>query len=106
MSLTAINRHINVHEEAGRVIRRKAGRVNFLSISRSTMRQVQDWALRYNAMWGTDDETLENYLPDMVAAGVVEHGCGNRTHVGRRTHEFHASGFEFGVGLANVFYLE
>ena len=65
MSLTAINRHINVLEQAGLVIRRKAGRVNFLSISRSTMRRVQDWALQYNAMWGTDDETLENYLPAM-----------------------------------------
>jgi DNA-binding transcriptional ArsR family regulator len=62
MSLTAINRHINVLEEAGLVIRRKAGRVNFLSISRSTMRRVQYWALQYNAMWGTDDETLENYF--------------------------------------------
>ncbi|MES2094963.1 MAG: metalloregulator ArsR/SmtB family transcription factor [Actinomycetota bacterium] len=60
MSLTAINRHINVLEEAGLVIRRKAGRVNFLSISRSTMRRVQDWAFQYNAMWATDDETLEN----------------------------------------------
>lgn len=65
MSLTAINRHINVLEEAGLVIRRKVGRVNFLSISRSTMHRVQDWALQYNAMWGTDDESLENYVPAM-----------------------------------------
>ena len=65
MSLTAINRHINVLEEAGLVIRRKAGRVTFLSIGRSTMRRVQDWTLQYNAMWGTDDETLENYVPAM-----------------------------------------
>jgi DNA-binding transcriptional ArsR family regulator len=65
MSLTAINRHVTVLEEAGLVIRRKAGRVNFLSISRSTMRRVQDWALQYDAMWGTDDESLENYVPAM-----------------------------------------
>ena len=69
MSLTAINRHINVLEEAGLVIRRKAGRVNFLSISRSTMRRVQDWAMQYNTMWGTDDETLENYPPAMGEPG-------------------------------------
>ena len=63
MSLTAINRHVNVLEDAGLVIRRKVGRVNFLSISRSTMRRVQNWALQYNAMLGTDDESLENYAP-------------------------------------------
>lgn len=69
MSLTAINRHINVLEEAGLVIRRKVGRVNFLSINRATMRRVQDWALQYNAMWGTDDESLENYVVAMAAPG-------------------------------------
>jgi DNA-binding transcriptional ArsR family regulator len=63
MSLTAIYRHVNVLVESGLVIRHKVGRVTFLSIRRSTMRRVQDWALQYNAMWGTDDETLENYVP-------------------------------------------
>lgn len=63
MSLTAINRHITLLETAGLVIRRKVGRANFLSIRRSTMRDVQHWALQYNAAWGTDDESLENYLP-------------------------------------------
>jgi DNA-binding transcriptional ArsR family regulator len=68
MSLTAINRHINVLEQAGLVLRRKAGRTNFLSIRRQTMRRVQDWALQYNPMWGTDDESLENYMAGIRAA--------------------------------------
>jgi DNA-binding transcriptional ArsR family regulator len=68
MSLTAINRHINVLEEAGLVFRRKAGRTNFLSIRRQTMLRVQDWALQYNPMWGTDDESLENYVAGIRAA--------------------------------------
>lgn len=63
MSLTAINRHITVLERAGLVIRRKSGRVTFLSISRPAMRRVQNWALQYNATWGTDEESLDNYLP-------------------------------------------
>ncbi len=67
MSLPAINRHVNILEGAGLVIRRKLGRVTFLSINRITMRRVQDWALQYNTMWGTDDESLENYLPAMAA---------------------------------------
>ncbi len=68
MSLTAINRHVNVLEDSGLVIRRKSGRTTFLSIRRSTMRRVQDWTLQYNAMWGTDDETLDNYVDAMEAA--------------------------------------
>lgn len=68
MSLTAINRHINVLEHAGLIMRRKVGRTNFLSIRRSTMRRVQDWTLQYNATWGTDEETLDNYAAGIEAA--------------------------------------
>jgi DNA-binding transcriptional ArsR family regulator len=72
MSLTAINRHINVLEEAALVLRRKAGRTNFLSIRRQTMQRVQDWALQYNPSWGTDDESLENYVAGIRAADTKQ----------------------------------
>lgn len=62
MSLPAINRHITVLEEAGLVRRRKHGRINFLALRREPLRRLQDWANRYHAYWGTDEETLENYI--------------------------------------------
>ena len=62
LSLTAINRHITVLEEAGLIQRRKSGRVNFLAIRRTGLRLIQEWARQYDASWGTDDETLDNYV--------------------------------------------
>jgi DNA-binding transcriptional ArsR family regulator len=68
LSLTAINRHITVLEEAGLIQRRKSGRVNFLAIRRSGLRLVQEWARQYDASWGTDDETLDNYVATISRA--------------------------------------
>ena len=68
MSLTAITRHISVLEQAGLVVRKKSGRTNFLALDRRTMRQFQDWALQYDTTWGTDEETLENYVAGIRSA--------------------------------------
>jgi DNA-binding transcriptional ArsR family regulator len=62
ISLTAIHRHIRVLEDASLIRRKKSGRVNFLALNRATMLRVQEWAQQYRAYWGTDDETLENYV--------------------------------------------
>ena len=62
MSLTAINRHIAVLEESGLVQRKKSGRVNFLAVRREAVRQLQDWTQQFAVYWGTDNETLENYV--------------------------------------------
>jgi DNA-binding transcriptional ArsR family regulator len=62
LSLTAIHRHITVLEEAALIRRKKVGRVNFLAMNRATMVRVQQWAQQYHAYWGSDEETLENYV--------------------------------------------
>ena len=62
MSLPAIHRHITVLEQSGLVRRKKSGRTNFLALDRSTMRRFQEWAMQYDTAWGTDEETLENYV--------------------------------------------
>ena len=62
ISLTTIHRHIQVLQAAGLVRRKKSGRVNFLAINRSTLLLVQEWAGRYQAHWGSDEDTLENYI--------------------------------------------
>jgi DNA-binding transcriptional ArsR family regulator len=68
MSLTAMTRHISVLEECGLVVRKKSGRTNFLAFDRQTMRRFQAWALQYDTSWGTDEETLENYVAGIRAA--------------------------------------
>ncbi|MBI5645205.1 winged helix-turn-helix transcriptional regulator [Candidatus Kaiserbacteria bacterium] len=62
LSLPAIHRHIKVLEEAKLVQRKKSGRVNFLALDRTGLLLMQDWVLQYQAYWGTDEETLENYI--------------------------------------------
>ena len=68
MSLTAITRHIAVLEESGLVVRKKSGRTNFLALDRATMQRFQQWAAQYDTAWGTDDESLENYVAGIRSA--------------------------------------
>ncbi len=62
LSLTAIDRHLTVLEGAGLIQRRKKGRVNFLALRRPALRQLQDWLNSFHLYWGSDDDTLENYI--------------------------------------------
>jgi DNA-binding transcriptional ArsR family regulator len=62
MSLPAIHRHILVLEQAGLVQRKKVGVSNFLALNRSGLLLMQDWIAEYQAYWGTNQETLENYV--------------------------------------------
>lgn len=62
LSLPAIHRHIIVLEQAGLVQRKKVGVTNFLALNRTGLLTVQDWIFQYRAQWGTDKETLENYV--------------------------------------------
>ncbi len=61
-SLPAIHRHIKLLERAKLVRRKKSGRVNFLALDRTGLLLVQDWIRQYHAYWGTEEETLENYV--------------------------------------------
>ncbi len=61
-SLPAIHRHIKVLERAKLVQRKKSGRVNFLALDRTGLLLMQDWVLKYQAYWGTNQDTLENYI--------------------------------------------
>jgi DNA-binding transcriptional ArsR family regulator len=62
LSLPAIHKHVRVLEEAAMVSRRKLGRTNFLALEREPLVRLQGWTALFNAWWGTDHETLENYL--------------------------------------------
>src|SRR5258708_2015768 len=61
LSLPAIHKHIKILENAGLVINKKNGRTHFLTINRQALRGMQEWLMQYQAYWGNDKETLENY---------------------------------------------
>jgi DNA-binding transcriptional ArsR family regulator len=62
MSLPAIHRHILVLEQAKLITRKKVGKTNFLALDRSALLLMQEWIAQYKAYWGTNEETLENYV--------------------------------------------
>jgi DNA-binding transcriptional ArsR family regulator len=61
-SLPAIHRHIKILEKAKVIRRRKSGRVNFLALNRTGLLLMRDWVAQYYPYWGSDEETLENYI--------------------------------------------
>ena len=62
LSLPAIHKHIRVLEEAAMVRRRKVGRTNFLALEREPLIRLHGWTAQFNAWWGTEGETLDNYI--------------------------------------------
>ena len=68
LSLPAIHRHIKVLEHAKLIRRKKSGRINFLALNRTGLLLMQDWISQYHAYWGTEKETLENYIASIEAS--------------------------------------
>jgi DNA-binding transcriptional ArsR family regulator len=62
LSLPAIHKHIKILEKGGMVIRKKIGQTNVLTLNRSSLRGLQDWLTQYHTYWGSNQETLENYV--------------------------------------------
>jgi DNA-binding transcriptional ArsR family regulator len=65
LSLPAINKHIRVLEDAAMVSRRKFGRTNFLALEREPLSRLQSWTAQFQPWWGTEGETLENYVESL-----------------------------------------
>lgn len=62
LSLPAIHKHIKSLESSKLIRRKKAGRVNFVALNRTSLKAAQDWLNQYQTAWGSDDESLENYI--------------------------------------------
>ena len=62
LSLPAIHKHIRVLEEAKLLQRKKSGRCNFLALNRDAFTALAGWIEGYHWYWGTNAESLENYV--------------------------------------------
>ena len=65
LSLPAIHKHIRLLESAGLIQRRKVGRTNFVSLGRESLFDAQQWLAQFRTEWGSDKESLENYIADL-----------------------------------------
>jgi DNA-binding transcriptional ArsR family regulator len=65
LSLPAIHKHIRTLENAKLIIRKKAGRTNFVALDSATFGLAQSWITQYHVAWGNPRATLENYVSRM-----------------------------------------
>jgi DNA-binding transcriptional ArsR family regulator len=65
LSLPAIHKHIRQLEDAKLIVRKKAGRTNFVALNGTTLGLAQSWITQYNVTWGNAQATLENYISRM-----------------------------------------
>lgn len=66
VSLPAIHKHLRVMEHAALIQRRKAGRSNFVALNRASLKVAQLWLAQFQTSWGSDAETLENYISNLT----------------------------------------
>lgn len=62
LSLPAIHKHITILEDAKLLQRKKSGRLNFLALNRDAFTLLRQWLDGYHSYWGTNAETLKNYI--------------------------------------------
>ena len=62
LTLPAIHKHIRNLEQAELIIRKKAGRTNYVSLNQQTLGVVRSWITQYQTGWGSPDASLENYI--------------------------------------------
>lgn len=62
LSLPAMHKHIRMLEQAQLIRRQKVGRINFVALNQQSLAVVQAWIMQYRTEWGSDKETLENYI--------------------------------------------
>jgi DNA-binding transcriptional ArsR family regulator len=65
LSLPAIHKHIRTLERAKLIIRKKAGRTNFVALDPAGLHLAQQWIMQYKTEWGNSDASLANYISRM-----------------------------------------
>jgi DNA-binding transcriptional ArsR family regulator len=65
LSLPAMHKHIRLLENAKLIHRKKVGRTNFVALNSKSVSLAKDWLSQFRTDWGSDSETLENYIANM-----------------------------------------
>jgi DNA-binding transcriptional ArsR family regulator len=62
MSLNAVSKHLKVLERAGLVQRQRIGREHYLRLRAAPLRDVVQWASRYERFWNERLDALGEFL--------------------------------------------
>ncbi len=62
LSLPAIHKHIRALEGSQLIVRKKAGRTNFVALNTDTLGLAKHWISQYHVEWSAPDATLQNYI--------------------------------------------
>ena len=62
MSLNAVSKHLKTLERAGLVHRERAGREHYLRLRAAPLREVVQWASRYERFWNERLDALGQFL--------------------------------------------
>jgi DNA-binding transcriptional ArsR family regulator len=65
LTLPAIHKHIRILENARLIVRRKAGRTNFITLNPGTLELAKAWIIQYQTGWGSTDASYQNYVSGM-----------------------------------------
>ncbi len=62
ISQPAVSRHLRVLEEAGLIVRTRAGREHVLSLDARPLHELQRWTTTYERFWTEKVDRLERYF--------------------------------------------
>jgi DNA-binding transcriptional ArsR family regulator len=62
ISLPAVSRHLRVLEEAGLIVRTRAGREHVLALDARPLRELQRWTATYERFWTEKVDRLERHF--------------------------------------------
>lgn len=74
LSLPAIHKHIKILFDSDLILRKKIGRVTFLTLNKQTLMKLQEWIMQYHPYWGTNTDTFENYTTYLTTKKRTEGG--------------------------------
>ena len=72
MSLPAISKHLKLLESANLVIRKKEGRVHYLTLCANPMSEANDWLSVYARFLQNNLDSFDDYVRSLLDANKLE----------------------------------
>jgi DNA-binding transcriptional ArsR family regulator len=72
MSLPAISKHLKLLESANLVVRKKEGRVHYLTLCANPMSEANDWLAVYARFWQNNLDSFDDYVRALLDADKIE----------------------------------
>jgi DNA-binding transcriptional ArsR family regulator len=69
MSWPAVTKHLHVLENAGLIVRRKAGRTHHIRLAAEPMRDASEWLSQYRAFWEKQFDNIEQLVQEQETVG-------------------------------------